>query len=402
MVGTHWRGSGSLTSSSSARAWAIGRREWLLLATVVLLPLPLVALTGAGLPLPGLVEHGLESLLPSAGAPGRISAPSRSRGPISGVVHRSVAGRVHLPTAVHGDARLPTVPAATRAATTTVPVRVATTPAAGITAVATGGAPASGTTGHKRPATPQTTRLTGSRATLVRSSTSPAGGPSVGSLSPGRGGDASGAGAVSPPDRGAPVGGSTGGSSSSSGGGSPGTSGGGSSGASGGGGSSGHGGAGSGNGAGGTVKTPVGSLSLGASGSGGSVSLRRSYREERRQHWASRPAGRRGEATGSVTASGPAGTSVSASTSGSTSGAAGGSVGVSAPAGASVTVSGSGSTSSASGTVAAAGPGGTSASAPPTSGGGSSTSAGVSGRGGRLGDGVHGRSGGWHRLVWRE
>ena len=273
MVETHWRG--SLTNSSSVRAWGIGRREWLLLATVVLLPLPLVALTGAGLPLPGLVEQGLESLLPSASAPGHISTPSRPGGAISGVAHRPLAGSVNLPTTVQGNARLPAVRSETRAAAATVPGGVATTPASGIGAVAIGGAPASGTTGHKQPGTSKPTRVTGSRATLVRSSTSPSGGPTVGSLSPGHGDDGSRAGATRPRiaafrSAGARAGGSS---------------------------STpraaarraraaaaprvrpaaaalrGMGGAGSGNGAGGTIKTPVGSVSLAASGNGGAVNL---------------------------------------------------------------------------------------------------------------------------------
>jgi hypothetical protein len=73
MSGLDWS-NGSSGVSARSGAYRLGKREWLLIGLVVLVPIPLLALSGIGLPLPGSVERGLASLLPGGSGVGGTPA----------------------------------------------------------------------------------------------------------------------------------------------------------------------------------------------------------------------------------------------------------------------------------------------------------------------------------------
>ena len=87
MSGLDWR-AGSSGASVRLGSRHLGKREWLLIGVLVLVPIPLLALSGIGLPLPGVVERGLASLLPG----GSSSHPPANLGSVTGAANGRSSG----------------------------------------------------------------------------------------------------------------------------------------------------------------------------------------------------------------------------------------------------------------------------------------------------------------------
>src|SRR5439155_16579130 len=73
-------GSGSTVPVLTGRR-SVGARRWFVIGLLVLVPIPLLALSGIGLPLPSVIERGLAAILPGGSSP-RVPAgpgsPARS------------------------------------------------------------------------------------------------------------------------------------------------------------------------------------------------------------------------------------------------------------------------------------------------------------------------------------
>src|SRR3989442_3147642 len=73
-------GSGSTVPVLTGRR-SVGARSWFVIGLLVLVPIPLLALSGIGLPLPSVIERGLAAILPGGSSP-RVPAgpgsPARS------------------------------------------------------------------------------------------------------------------------------------------------------------------------------------------------------------------------------------------------------------------------------------------------------------------------------------
>src|SRR5438093_7685373 len=70
-------GSGSTVPVLAGRR---GVRGWFLIGLVVLAPIPLLALSGIGLPLPSVIERGLSAILPGGSSSHAPAGPSSRAG----------------------------------------------------------------------------------------------------------------------------------------------------------------------------------------------------------------------------------------------------------------------------------------------------------------------------------